>query len=230
MKNIKKLYFIFIIFFLFSCEKDKPITEEDMGYAYFPDDVGKWIIYDVREIRHDDTMGIHDTFFYQIKEVIESKFIDNENRETMRIERYIKNYNDSIPYDSMQWTIKDVWYANLTHNTAEKVEENIRYLKLKFPIRENYSWDGNIYNTHKEWDYTYKDVHHPKVIQGFLFDSTVTVQQRDILNLIEREYAYEIYAKNIGMVYKVCDTLKTKVNGDIIKGRELIMKVVSYSQ
>lgn len=238
MKNINKLFFasILVILTFFSCEKNKPITEEDMGYPYFPDDVGKWIIYDVTYREIDDTMGIDTTYYYQIKEIIESKFIDDENREAMRIERYIKYYNDTItdndtiPFDSVPWTIKDVWYANLTQNTAEKVEENVRYLKLKFPIRDGFSWNGNIFNTNEPWDYTYKDIHQAKTINGILFDSTITVQQRDILNLVQNEYAVEIYAKNIGLVYKECDTLTTYVNGEINKGSELKMKIVSYSQ
>jgi hypothetical protein len=127
---------------------------------------------------------------------MESVFVDNQGRNTSRIERY-KRLNDTIP-----WMIKDVWYANLTSSTAEKVEEDVRFIKLIFPVRAGDTWDGNAFNTLGEETYTYGDVNTPYSTILFNFDSTVTVIQRDDTSAIRREYSIEVYAKHIGMIYK----------------------------
>jgi len=43
----------------------------------------------------------------------------------------------------MPWLLKNVWYSVKTDKNVERVEENIRYIKLIFPIRNNAKWDGN---------------------------------------------------------------------------------------
>ena len=108
----------------YSCKKDAP-SKVEVGYNYYPNKVGSWIIYDVDSIVWDDFNAPNiaiDTFTYQIKEVNESFFLDNEGRETTRIERY-KRTNSTMP-----WIIKDVWYGNRTASKVERVEENIKYI------------------------------------------------------------------------------------------------------
>ncbi|MFH1321174.1 MAG: hypothetical protein ABII90_11040 [Bacteroidota bacterium] len=190
-------YSIFILFLctLYSCKKDvaPPI---DMGYGYFPTEIGKWIIYDVDSTVYDGFYDTVITYQYQIKEVVESTFIDNQGRETQRIERY-KRLNSSL-----QWIIKDVWFSNRTTSTAEKVEENVRFIKLTFPVNLGNSWDGNSFNTMDEWNYEYTEVDAPCTINTLLFDSTATVLQIYEENLIEKQYYLEKYAKNVGLIYK----------------------------
>lgn len=206
---------------LYSCKKDvaPPL---DVGYGYFPTNVGHWIIYDVVTIEHDAPVNKHDTAVFQIKEIIESTFLDNEYRETQRIERYLRS-DSTLP-----WVIKDVWFSNLTSSTAEKVEENVRFIKLIFPISLEKTWDGNVSNPQDIWNYEYTEVDAPYTINILSFDSTVTVLQIDEGNLIEKNYALEIYAKNVGMIYKELLLLETEVDGTITIGSELTMNINSY--
>ncbi len=230
--KIKYQYIIISLIFIlvYSCKKETiPVNNGDMNYEYFPNDTNTWVIYDVRSIIFDIPSNINDTFYYQIKEIIESKYIDDEGRETMRIERYIKNKDSILPYDSLEWEIKDVWTANLKQNSAEKVEENVRYVKLLFPIKGDKEWNGNAYNIKEPEEYKYMNVFIQKQINGITFPETVTVLQKDNYNLIEDEYAIEIYAKNIGMIYKEQRFLETNIDGSIKTGTELIMEVNSYS-
>jgi hypothetical protein len=133
---------------------------------------------------------------YQIKEVIESVFIDAEGREALRLERY-KRIGETGP-----WMIKDVWTVNRTGTTAEKVEENERFIKLTFPVRIARIWDGNAGNSRDEWDYQYTEVDAARTIGGILFDSTLTIAQQDFNTWVTYDFFEEYYAKNVGMVYK----------------------------
>lgn len=213
-----------ILLSITACKKDSPTTV-DLGYDYMPDQVGTWVIYDVMEIHHDTTASIkHDTSWYQIREIVESHFIDNEGRESQRIERYRR---DSL---TGPWVIADVWYATLTPFRAEKIEENETYIKLTFPPRFGDRWDGNAYNMQLEWEYIYTVVDQPGSFGGFGFDSICTVLQRENHNLVEYEQAVEVYAKGVGMVYKRFKDL-TIYNFDTLqinRGDELVQVVYDH--
>jgi hypothetical protein len=226
-KNLKKkkkyllVPFCALVLF-FSCKKDKEIIQQDLGYSYFPVKPGSWIIYDVDSIFHDEFKGTIDTFHFQVKEVIESVFLDNSERETQRIERY-KRSNDSLP-----WVIKNVWTSNRTSSTAERVEDNQRFVKLNFPPDLNKSWNGNAFNTLPEMAYSYKLLDSQQIIGGTKFDSTLIVVQVDDINLIQEEYAAEYYAKNVGMIYKKIISVKKKIGAGIISGLEYKMTIRSF--
>ncbi len=90
IKNITLLFFVFGLFF-FSCKKDvETVPSPDMGYNYFPEDIGSYVIYEVDSIAYDDKSHAPDTTRYLLKEVIASSFIDNSGRPTLRIERFKK--------------------------------------------------------------------------------------------------------------------------------------------
>ena len=188
-------------FFLFTaCKKDQKIP--DTGYSYFPNNIGHWCIYEVDSTVYDDFQN--DTFFYryQVKEVVESYFTDNSGRQAMRIERYKRPYIDSIPYANLPWTISRVWTFVRTSSTAEKVEEDQRFIRLAFVPREDKKWNGNAFNTIGEWEYKYQSVDEPYMINTMNFDSTLSVIQKDDINLLNRRYYKERYARNVGMIEK----------------------------
>ena len=170
----------------------------DVGYGYFPGEVGSWIIYDVDSTWWDDftVPSTVRNYNYQIKEVIESTFLDAEGRETFRWERYKR---DTV---TDPWVIKDVWMANKTATTVEMVEENERFIKLIFPVKLLKIWDGNSTNTIEEWDYQYTEVDVPRTIGGLSFDSTLVVSQQDYNPWIYYDFFEEYYAKNVGLIYK----------------------------
>ena len=196
--NFSILIFISIWLVVFSCKKDKPAPAIDLESAYFPNEVGRYVIYKVDSISYNDFFNPVkiDTAHYQIKEIIESHFEDNEGRESERIERYYRKN------DLQTWILKDVWYQTRTRAKAEKVEEDVRYVKLIFPPQLNTPWNGNAFNTMDKQDYEYKNIDVRKKIGSLSFDSTITVLQIADSNLIQKKYAVEVYAKNIGMIYK----------------------------
>lgn len=183
-----------------SCKKDDPAV--DLGVTYFPDNVGHYVVYEVDSTVYDDFNHDTDIYRYQVKELIQSEFTDNEGRRALRIERWIKNYNDTIPYSSMPWTLSRVWYAVRTLTQAERVEENIRYIRLVFPVKENTTWNGNAQNTIGEWDYEYENVDEAFHAGNMHFDSTLTVIQKNEINLLEHRYYRERYARHIGLIEK----------------------------
>ena len=218
------LYTIFAsLIVFFGCKKSNS-ESVNYYYSYFPLEVDAWIEYDVLDIIHSQLGS--DTAVYQLKEITTAEFLDNEGRLTYRIERYWRDDSNA------NWSIKDVWYSNKTTTTAEKVEENVRFTKLIFPINTSKYWDGNAFNTLEEWEYYYDSLHKPKLINNLSFDSTITVIQRDNENVVEYEKVKEVYAVDIGLIYKSHIDLDINLSNilDINSGRELEMTVTAYGK
>ena len=218
------IYIVFTsITLILGCKKSNSESVK-YYYNYFPLEIGAWIEYDVVDIIHSQLGS--DTAEYQLKEIAAEEFLDNEGRLTYRIERYWRDDSNA------NWSVKDVWYSNITRTTAEKVEENMRFTKLIFPINISKYWDGNAYNNLEEWEYYYDSLHKPKLINNLSFDSTITVIQRDNENVVEYEKVKEIYAVDIGLIYKSHIDLDINLSNilDINSGRELEMTVTAYGK
>jgi hypothetical protein len=188
---------LIVMFFVVSCKKDQQVPV-NWGYNYFPNNVGHYVIYNVDSLVLNvlHTQPI-DTFKYQIKEVIDSIFPDITGRPTQRIERY-KRTDPSQP-----WVIEKVWTGNLTQTDAERNEDNEKYVRLIFPPSLYATWNGNAYNTLGQMNYEYLAVDQPLAVAGTYFDSTLTVLQDSNLNLIQHQFYFEQYARNVGRIYKV---------------------------
>lgn len=217
--------------FLISCTTDV-VTPFKMGYEYQVYEVGQERIYSVQHITIDDFFDPPklDTTLYQLKEVVADTFYDNEGRLSYRLERFKKMFQDSIDYDSLDWDLTDVWYGTLTDRRFEKVEENIRFVRLNFPVEEGRSWDGNALNTENSWEYEYQEVHVPGSISGLNFDSTCFVMQANDTNLIERRYAYEIFAVGVGLIKKELKDVKYAFpEGNLESGVIISQELVDFT-
>jgi hypothetical protein len=218
------LYILFAsITILFGCKKSGNETI-NYYYNYFPLELDAWVEYDVLEIIHSELGS--DTSVYELKEITTEEFLDGEGRLTYRIERYWRTDSNA------SWVMKDVWYSNKTKTTAEKVEENVRFTKMIFPINTSKYWNGNAYNNMEEWEYSYDSLHKPKLINNLSFDSTITVIQRDNENVVKYEKVKEVFAIDIGLIYKSYIDLDINLSNilDISGGREFKMTVTGYGK
>jgi hypothetical protein len=178
------------------CKKDSVIPPDPYYRDYFTSEPGQYIIYNCDSIVFDDFNGTIDTFRFRIKEYYESEFVDNAGRNAIRIERYKQ------PLNASNWTLSDVWQVTKTDQQVEKVEEDVRLIKLIFPVADDKEWDINALNNLGKRTVAYKDAHLPYSTEALNFDSTVTVENTDPQNLINEYRDTEIFAKGLGMIYK----------------------------
>ena len=228
----KKIFWLLILtalsFLFYTCRKDSPSTPPiNFGYNYIPENVGHYVIYEVDSIAYDDISHAPDTTRYLLKELIDSIYTDNTGKPAMRIERYFKHYNDSIPYSDLPWEGPRIWSARKSANDYQKVEENVRYLRLVFPATEGKQWDGNLYNPFQGKDYEITSSDKGEWVNSIYFDSVVTVLQFEKVNFIEYRYEQEKYARNIGLIYKEVDSLYDGGGPDTV-GFTYKQMIVSY--
>ena len=195
---MRKPFYLILFFFtvFFSCSKDEETIIPDLGHDYAGLEVGKFVVYDVDSFFYDDFDNSIDTSYYQIKEVVDSEFEDLEGEQAFKIIRYRKET------DSTNWVLIDVWNSKVTQTNFQKTEENIRFVKLIFPIDVNDTWNGNSMNSLGSMDYEYTAIDQAETIGGVALKNVLTVLQLDNVNLVEEYYHEEKYAKGIGMVYK----------------------------
>ncbi len=238
--NLFPLFVFPLIALLFlllpSCKDTKDTYNPEYGYEYYPVDSGHYVAYEVDSVSYTyNGQYTRDTARYQIKELVTDTFYDNENNLCYRLEVY-KRANSSLP-----WSIYKVWKLRQTATTLIKTEDDLKFIKLTFPPNEGSEWNGNaylpltgIYEVFKDWIYAYSDVHQPYSINGFSFDSTLTVSEVDEESLIEKKLRKEVYAKGVGMVYQEWEIVTKQVVGDdwitgVQNGFRIRMRVMDHN-
>ncbi len=239
----KNYFYIFIavfgLFLLASCEGNKSeYLKVDRGENYYPLAKGMFWEFTVDSVSYKKrpTSGstrIVDSFVrhFQVRELVGDTLRDASGRLSYRLERYAR---DSANHP---WLLEDVWYMTKTSVTAERVEEDQRFLKLAFPVSKLSRWNcvqfidpatiltirgertEDAYSVSKGWglDSRYKTVDSAATINGHSYDSTATVlfanSDAKKQGGINYRYYSEVYAKNVGLVYKRFAIIDTQVIG-----------------
>lgn len=216
---------ILLLIGVLSCKKGK--TELDLGYGYLPLDSGLTIVYQVRDIFHDQALSPqHDTQFYQIKTIIGESFIDDVGASAFKLRRYYRQTTNDL------WSLKDVWTLKNTAKRNEIVEENKRLIDFIFAPSLNQFWDTNVLNNLKSKESQFKSVHQPFYLPNFSFDSTCTVSHQDFFSFVDYSQEYDVFAKGVGKIYSVLKefTITNFDTLDIVKGIEVEYKMIDYSK
>ena len=177
--------------------------------------VGKYITYRLDSmvfVNMDTVKSSH-----QAKDEIDAAITDNLGRPRLARVRYLRDVAGTQP-----WTENMTYYITPTKESVEVTEHNFRYLKLKLPINEGFNWKGNSYISLyssdpnwdfrflDDWDYMYENIGQSFTTTAGPVENTLTVNQRDELlgypndpqGYSERNYAFEVYGKGLGLVYK----------------------------
>ncbi|MES2619230.1 MAG: hypothetical protein V4615_00140 [Bacteroidota bacterium] len=197
-----------IFFGLHSCKKNDTYAL-DFLYGYAPTDTGHYVIYDVDSISYSNNgIQINDTAHYQLKEIITDTFYDGANEPAFELELYRSNDSGAT------WIFDRKWWMKKSTTTYQKIEDDVKFIKLVFPPETNKEWNGNLYVSKDEpfedfldWTYRYETVNVPYTINGLNFDSTASVLAVDDANAITKRLRREVYALGVGMVYQEWEIL-----------------------
>lgn len=205
------------LFGLVGCDKKEDYISEPLT-DYLNLEIGKFVRY-----RLDSTLFINfgqkDTVVkYQAKDVVEAEIMDALGRPSFRVVRYLSDTTGTKP-----WVPSDTYMITPTRESVEIIENNFRYLKLKLPIKEGFSWKGNSYISTQssdkdwifrfmdDWDYVYENLGQSfKVLNNQTVESTVTINQRDDIAgfpndpglYSEYTFSKEVFGKGIGLIYR----------------------------
>lgn len=211
---------LFIAIFFFACERVIE-TPGPISFDYYPIKEGKYKIYQIDSIVYDEYNCTVQTTKYQVKEVTGVQSLDGEGDPYYSIKRYMRS--DS----AANWVLSNIWTEKIEDNQLQRVEDNQRIIKMVFPVKEDRHWDGIVFirrdtlvpirggaiDMYKDWDdFVCENVGNTFVdtLSNKVYTDAVKIQQVDKTNNIERRFSLEVYAKNIGMVYKEMRILDTQ--------------------
>lgn len=179
-----------------ACQKSIEPDDKRLGYAYFPLEIGRYIVYNVEENAYQVAdSGRPQKRFYQLKEIVTDTFTNLSGEKQFVLERYVRTSFDS------PWQIDSVWSALRTGSQAIKFENNVPYIKLVFPTENNKRWNGNAYNNKGEQTYRITDYRKPKTFGELSFSNTLKVEMGKDSSLVSHIQREEIFALDVGLVY-----------------------------
>jgi hypothetical protein len=206
---------------LVSCQKEEvEKINLEFGYEYFPLDIGNTWIYEADSIIYDpavSTINI-DTIHYFIRETITDTLRDNTGQLLYRIQ-YSERKKDQA------WEPTFVYTSSIETTRAIRVENNLKFIKLVFPISVGEIWEGNAFidpqtivsvagepvQMFKDWTgYTLVQRLDRFSLQNTDYQNVIEVELSDSDNSIELRKAKEYYAENIGLIYQELMILDTQ--------------------
>jgi hypothetical protein len=216
MKKI--IPFVILVLLFAACKKESEELNLLSISDYAPLKVGKFITYSVDSLVYTNFGSVEAHRFYEVKYLTADSLTDLLGRKAFRIVRYIR----TLPNGT--FAADNTFLAVNTGTNFEFTENNLRYLKLVQPIRNDGTWKGNSAIDVSslgtdlqylfDWDYTYADVAQAKKVGTFALSNTITVKQIDesvnlpvippgspnSTNIASKDFSEEIYSKGIGMV------------------------------
>jgi hypothetical protein len=224
------------MFVFFSCKEEVPEPASVKGLEYFPLKIGRFVEYEADSTVYTDVPKDTLYFKYRIKEKLVEEFVDNQGVKVYRLERYIKLFNPLVPYDSMNWQVKEARLVKANNARVQIQENNNLFTKLIFPTLENASWDGNAYNTLGKSIYAYEYVDRAENLNGVSLSRVLKVKQKtDTANLIINQLEYEQFAADIGLVFRQYTNIESNtivanvpVKNRIEKGVVYTLRIIHY--
>src|SRR4030095_4699539 len=181
MKRYFYVCFLGINFLLAGCSKQSAEISFPALNNYYPLQTGRVLVY-----RLDSSLiPLFGTELqiksYLAKDSIADTIRDNQERLSYRVYRFV---TDTLAVEP--WVPIGSYYITPVNNSVEVVDENnLRFIKLKEPVRNDFSWQGNSYIDTKSagalyqyldgWNYVYQNVDQPYTVRKGILNSTITV-------------------------------------------------------
>lgn len=203
LKGLVLVLFVGLSVGMVGCKKngDDPVFRPGIA-NYFPMEQGHFVEYRVDSLVYDGFTGNRDTTVFFIKERIDTVWNDLEGEPTAVIGRYRKFLDDSV------YVLQNVFRANRNVTSAERLESNVRYIKLTLPFTVGSTWNSNAYNTESPTTAKYFEVFASAKISGKTYDSTVAVVIVDeFIEGLYRNTQRERFAAGVGMIERYIEEI-----------------------
>lgn len=209
---------------LLACKKDET-SAYLIPEGYYPHEISYQWVYKMDSTTFDvSAQGVvkKQTISY-IRESILDTFTDGTGTLAYIIGR------ENSPNPDGPWNTAGQDILQITPGGIEKVENNLRFLKLKFPIRTGYTWNGTQYidtrqkiiiegeplELYKNWLSTYLEIDGERRLDNSEYAHVLTLQLADSESKIELREGFEQYAHEVGLIYKEMYILDTQIISEL---------------
>ena len=192
-RSITKLLPLLVLLVLAeSCSNDS--TDPVNVYDYFPLELGRYQIYDVKEEVYAAGNKNPVIRTYQEKDEIERMSTDAQGISTYIFSR--SSRNTSADY----WLkVKEFSVTKYPDKLLTNID-NQTFFSLVFPIDGNMTWNGNTYNNLDSQDYRYQEINKPTNVGTLTFDKSLTVLERKDTSIVDRYVGIKQYGLGVGLI------------------------------
>jgi hypothetical protein len=207
---MKKTWYLLMVIcagFLYGCSETEELGDAEAGKTYFPLAIGDYRVYNVQfeEYLQGDTVTKQS---FQLRERVDTLFNNLAGQLTYKIIRS-KRANSSE-----NWIDDSLITVTVTNDQLIHQSGNLSLVKMVFPVKENQYWSPNVYNN-LDFDTLangsaapkllrshYTEVGQPFSVGNSYYPKTVKVVVNDEETFINIDKREEVYAEDIGLVYK----------------------------
>ncbi|MCC6817890.1 MAG: hypothetical protein IT245_03235 [Bacteroidia bacterium] len=230
MKNRHIWYLIILLSGINACRSSQ---EEAIvkGLEYFPIKIGDKKTYKIDTVVFDLFQKRIDTFSNIVYEEVVEQFVNFYGDSVYRIE--LSTFNTTkqkfVVFKSFERSIKDNYAIEKMDNSTE--------VKMIFPISNyktkgsSYTWNANMFNNREPDIVKYTSVFTTFNNGINSYNNCVSIKLNKPLNgPIVNKIKEEVYAKDIGLVYRFTDStdlLKSPDNDDFYSGKRIFIKLIN---
>lgn len=224
--------FLVLIAVFIGCSSEDPVNP-DLGLNYFPLTHGNRWIYQVEEIKINQ--AVENLVNYDLRVTVTDSIKNSSGGYTYTLLR------ETRTSDSQAWQSLDTWSSTRLNNQMTQNESNTVFVKLMFPPGLGLKWNGNEYNnlpnngnlfngSESEF-YTVTDFDQSITLAtGQEYPKTMKIIQNDFTDaIVGRDERSEIYARNVGLIYKEVIQLEYCTTPACL-GQQKVDKGVIYRQ
>src|SRR5437870_2807311 len=141
---MRRYFFCFVCitaisFLMAGCAKESAIVSLPGLSDYYPLETGHVFIYRLDSSIIPFSGNELEVRSYHAKDSIADTIRDNEERISYRVYRFVTDTLETQPWEPIA-----TYYITPTDETVEVVDENnLRFIKLKQPLRNDFNWNGN---------------------------------------------------------------------------------------
>jgi len=221
--DVMKRYLLSILVLLcISCGQDqnepgREISDTEQS-PYFPLFIGHILDYQVEDIIYRSEGLIIDTLSFQLREEVSSTFVNAQGDIVYNIDRFRRETA------SDDWIYLETWRSIIRDQQVIRTEDNLSFIKMRLPIRNNDVWDGNaLFDSDRTIEIGNEDIDYfknwssqlivsggPVLIEDQSYEDAIVVSLADHENRLELRSVQETYARDLGLVYKEISILDTQ--------------------
>ena len=144
MKLLVKLISVSILFsvLFISCGEDVTLNLDDFdtGSRYHPASLDRFWIYKIDSLTITNGGSVVSSSTSFLRESLVSSFLNPDGDTTFILERAFSSSQNGPYFTTDRWTLEK------TEDRLLRVEENLQFVKLLFPIQVGTTWNGNLFD------------------------------------------------------------------------------------
>lgn len=203
------------VLLLWSCRREIPLPDYELGISLFPIESGRSWTYELRETTYTTTGPEPHLFYLRMR--IDTPVIDAYGRPSYYV------VWDTAASLTGPWGFFRVGLAYRDSQQAELWENNRRLLLLRFPLSPNLFWNRYEYTDlpPERCRYLTMDTLY-RLGSGTFPRSAIVLRRLDTLGLLQKAFFYEVYTRQVGLVhqYERLDVYDLRPDGSLLRSTD----------